>query len=99
MSIRSKNFVTFCAVLVFESDFLWIQIVCKDGVHFHFVCLCYNYGGYLSKKKPQETTGVIAVCSGLERIWNSLKIRKMDGYVKHWKVENFLCSQPTLAHD
>ena len=50
-------------------------------------------------RKTQETSRVIVVCSRLERIGNSLKICKMADYVKHWKVENFVRSQPSLAHE
>ena len=34
-----------------------------------------------------------------KRVGNSLKLRQMAGYVKHWKVENFLHSQPSLSHE
>ena len=54
---------------------------------------------FLSKKKPPKRRGIIVICFGLERITNFLKLRKMAGYVKHWKVKNFLRSQPSLAHD
>ena len=53
----------------------------------------------LFKEKLQKRSGVIVVYSGLERITNSLKIRKMAGYVKHWEVKHLLRSQPSLAHD
>ena len=64
------------------------------------MCLCCTYGGFFSEENPKKTSGVIAVCSsGLEKIGNSSKIRKMAGYMKHWKAENFLRSQPSQVHD
>ena len=67
---------------------------------FTFILFVYfAFMGVLSKKKPQKASGVIVVCSALERITNSLKIRKMAGYMKHWKVKKFLLFRPSLAHD
>ena len=63
------------------------------------MCLCCTYGGFFSEQNPKKTSGVIAVCSGLEKIGNSSKIRKMAGYMKHWKAENRIRSQPSLVHD
>ena len=34
-----------------------------------------------------------------ERIGYSLKMRRTAGFVKHWNIKNFLCSQLSLAHD
>ena len=67
---------------------------------FTFILFVYfAFMGVLSKKNPQKASGVIVVCSALERITNSLKIRKMAGYMKHWKVKKFLRFRPSLAHD
>ena len=67
-----------------------------------FICvfcvfMLHLRGIFILEKTP-KTSGVIVVCSGLERIGNSLKIRKMAGYVKHWKVEDFL-RFASLVHD
>ena len=63
-----------------------------DGFHMRVLRV------YVALKTP-KTSGVIVVSSGLGRIGNPLKIRKIVGYVKHWKVENFLNFQLSLAHD
>ena len=63
---------------VFELDYIWVQVVCKDGLHMCILCIYVGLMGDFYLIKPQKTSGVIVVCSGLESIGDSLKIRKND---------------------
>ena len=76
----SKKFVKFSVVLSNTCISAWLYVSSGSfqrwSLYECFVCLCCTYVGFLSKKKPQSTSGVTVVCSGLERIGNSMKIRK-----------------------
>ena len=62
--------------------------------------MLHLWGIFIQEKATKKTTsGLNVVYSRLGRIGNSFNIGKMAGYGKHLKVENFLDSQPSLAHD
>lgn len=86
-----KNICMYLGALVLQ-----FQLICKDYLHVLFVCFCYTFGVYFFKKKPKKTSGVIIAFLWLkknyfrfywkERIENSLKSSKMDGYLMQWKI-------------
>ena len=41
-------------VLKYFQGSLTVQVVCKDGVHLLFVCLCYNFGKFLFEKNLKK---------------------------------------------
>ena len=100
-SVRSKNFEKFCVVL--SNTCIWTWLYTSSGSlqrwssHVFRVFMLHLWG-FLSKKTIQKS-GVIVVCSELERIGNSLKIRKNDWLseaLESWKFRHFGSS---LAHD
>ena len=58
LSVHSKTFVKFCVVL--SNNYVWAWFYISLGSlqrwcsYVCFVCLCWTYGGFLSKKKPQK---------------------------------------------
>ena len=80
LSVHSKNFVKFCVVLSNTYVWAWFFISlgnCKDGVHMCVLCVYVALMNDFYLRKNPKTSGVIVVCSGLESIGNSLKIRNM----------------------
>ena len=61
------------------------------------VVICVFRCNFRCKTPPKS--GVIVVCSGLERIGNSLKMRKNGWLCEALESWEFLHSQPSLAHD
>ena len=101
LSVCSKNFVKFCVVL--SNICIWAWLYVSSGSlqrwsSYVFRVFMLHLWGFLSKKSPPKSR-VIVVCSGLERIGKSLKIRK-NGWpceaLERWK---FLHSQLSLVHD
>ena len=101
LSVRSKHFVKFCVAL--SNICVWAWLYISSGSlqiwsSYVFRVFMLHLLGLLSKKTLQKS-GVIVVCSELERIGKSLKIRK-NGWpceaLERWK---FLHSQLSLVHD
>ena len=101
LSVCSKKFVKFCVVL--SNICIWAWLYVSSGSlqrwsAYVFRVFMLHLCGFLSKKSPPKSR-VIVVCSGLERIGKSLKIRK-NGWpceaLERWK---FLHSQLSLVHD
>ena len=82
-------------IIVLSNTWIWAWFLISS-VH---LCVCVAFMGDFFLKNLKKTSGVIFVCSGLERIRNSLTIRKMADYEKHWKVGNFLCSQHCMGYE
>ena len=96
LSVCSKNFVKFCVVLSNTCISGWLYVSSgsfQRWSSYVFRVFMLHLWGFLSKKTLQKS-GVIVVCSGLERIGKSLKICKNDWLcevLENWK---FLHSQP-----
>ena len=93
LSVCSKNFVKFCVVL--SNTCIWGWLYVSSGSFqrwssYVFRVFMLHLWGFLSKKTLQRS-GVIVVCSGLERIGKSLKIRK-NGWLcealESWKFSS-----------
>ena len=101
LSVCSKNFVKFCVVL--SNICIWAWLYVSSGSlqrwsSYVFRVFMLHLWGFLSKKSPPKSR-VIVVCSGLERIGKSLKIRKNGWLCEALESWEFLHSQPSLAHD
>ena len=101
LSVCSKNFVKFCVVLsnTFISGWLYVSSGSfQRWSSYVFRVFMLHLWGFLSKKSPPKSR-VIVVCSGLERIGKSLKIRKNGWLCEALESWKFLHSQLSLAHD
>ena len=89
-----------CGCLYLSLTFYKFRKFAKIVFTFFLYVYVTLMGNFYPRKSQEKTTtsGLIIVCSRLGRIGNSFNIGKMAGYVKHLKVENFLHSQPSLAH-
>ena len=107
LSVCSKNFVKFCVVLSNICIWAWLYVSSGSLQRWSsnvFRVFMLHLWEFLSRKptpptKKKKKSGVIVVCSGLERIGKPLKIRKNGGLceaLENWKL---LRSQPSLAHD
>ena len=95
LSVRSKHFVKFGVVLSYTCIWAWLYISSGNLQRWS------SYACFVATvvAKPPQKSGVIAVCSGLERIGNSLEMRKNGWLCKPLESWKLLHSQPSLGHD
>ena len=72
-----------CSSKQLERDFWQVEVVCKNDVQVLFVCLCFTFGLFFSRKTIEKPSRVIIVWSGfffilcgkrgLEIPWNCTK--------------------------